>query len=260
MRLDFEKYQGTGNDFIMLDNRNGLFNVSDLPITYLCDRRFGIGADGVIVIENHQELDFHMIYFNPDRSQSFCGNGSRCAVAFAKSLGIIGDETNFLSTDGAHFAKIVDGLVELKMNDVQTFIEQDNTYVINTGSPHYISFVPAVDAVDIVPSAHAIRYNEQYKQDGINVNFIEKLDSGMKIRTYERGVEAETLSCGTGVTAAALANFLSEDQQGVSHTTTVTSKGGTLSVRFSHNATGFHDIYLVGPAKKTFEGHIEVTQ
>lgn len=259
MTLTFEKYQGTGNDFIMLDNREKHFNVMDLPISALCDRKFGIGADGVIVIENHATLDFHMIYFNPDGSQSFCGNGSRCAVAYAHKLGIIKEETQFLSTDGAHYAKIQNGLVELKMHDVHQFSMDNNSVIINTGSPHHINFVDNVDAVDLLLQAREIRYNDTYHEHGINVNYIESIKHGIKIRTYERGVEGETLSCGTGVTAAAIANFIHDGRTDTSHEIKVVSRGGTLSVRFIYETDStFREIYLIGPAEQTFKGSIEI--
>lgn len=260
MIIPFEKYQGTGNDFIMIDNRTHRFDVNDLPIPSMCHRKFGIGADGVIVIENHPSLDFHMIYFNPDGSQSFCGNGSRCAVAYANSLGIINDETTFLSTDGDHMAHIQNGLVELKMHDVATVERKGNDFIINTGSPHYIQFVDNVENVDIVPTARAIRYNDVYKSEGINVNFVQVLEDGIRIRTYERGVEDETLSCGTGVTAAALAACIRQNKTNQSNKTKVLSQGGELSVSFTHTESGFSNIFLVGPAKKTFEGQINLSQ
>ena len=260
MKLQFEKYQGTGNDFVMIDNREKRFNAMELPVSALCDRKFGIGADGVIVIEHHDSLDFNMIYFNPDGSQSFCGNGSRCAVAFAHSLGMIGDETNFLSTDGAHFAQMRNGLIELKMHDVTQVERVQSDFVINTGSPHYLRFVSDVNDIDIIPNAKEIRYNERFAKEGINVNFIEqKSDGGIRIRTYERGVEDETLSCGTGVTAAVLGDFLNHGAKASSSTNTIVdSRGGTLSVRFTYSDNHFTNIFLVGPARKTYTGEIEI--
>ncbi len=258
MVIQFEKYQGTGNDFIMIDNREKNFNANELAISELCDRKFGIGADGVIVIENHESLDFNMIYFNPDGSQSFCGNGSRCAVAFAKTLGMIGDETNFLSTDGAHYAKMNHGLVELKMHDVTQVEKNVPHYIINTGSPHYMLFVQDVDAIDILPEAKSIRYSDRFKDEGINVNFVEPNGDGIRIRTYERGVENETLSCGTGVTAAVLADALRKEAPEGVYQTNVESQGGQLSVKFTFSNEGFSEIFLIGPAEKTFSGNIVI--
>lgn len=231
----------------------------DLPVAQICDRRFGIGADGLIVIENHNEWDFHMIYFNSDGSQSFCGNGSRCAVAFAKSLGIIKHKTNFLSTDGSHYAEIdQNGIVKLKMHDVDTLEEVNGGFVIDTGSPHYIIFVDDVHEVDITPEAHKVRYSDRFKQEGINVNFIHPTESALEVRTYERGVEDETLSCGTGVTASALANYIHSRSTSHHTITPIKSMGGQLSIEFTKSDSGFTDIYLIGPAEKTFEGEINI--
>jgi len=258
VEIRFEKYQGTGNDFIMIDNRHGKIDAYNLPITAMCDRKFGIGADGVIVIELHETVDFNMIYFNPDGSQSFCGNGSRCAVAFAKSLDLISSETTFLSTDGLHEASISNSIVALKMHDVSDVVTHGDAFELNTGSPHYIEFVDDVSTIEIVEQAQKIRYNDTYKDAGINVNFVEQEQSALKIRTYERGVENETLSCGTGVTAAVLANAFKEKKVGTKMSTQVHVEGGELKVEFTSTDNGFEDIYLIGPAKKTFEGTIEI--
>jgi diaminopimelate epimerase len=254
VNLHFEKYQGTGNDFIMIDNRRQLIDAYSLPIPALCDRKFGIGADGVIVIENHETVDFNMMYFNPDGSQSFCGNGSRCAVAFAHSLEIINNQTTFLSTDGIHEASFEGGEIALKMHDVADVITHKTAFELNTGSPHFITFVDDVSTVDIITEAHKIRYSDLYKAQGINVNFVERQAGALKMRTYERGVEDETLSCGTGVTAAALAEAFSSQKIGKNQTIEILVEGGELSVKFSFDGTVFSNIYLIGPAKKTFTG------
>lgn len=204
--ISFFKYQGTGNDFVMIDNRENVFPKDDLSlITKLCDRRFGIGADGVILIENTESSDFEMVYFNPDGSQSLCGNGSRCAVMFANQLGIIEDKTKFMAIDGEHEAHIKEGRVHLLMHDVNEVEQIGEDFLIDTGSPHYIKYVTDLDQKDMIAEGRAIRYSDRFKAAGVNVNLIEKQDDGLKIRTYERGVEGETLSCGTGCTAAALA-------------------------------------------------------
>ena len=243
----------------MIDNRSGNFKTFDLPIPELCDRRFGIGADGVIVIENHPELDFNMIYFNSDGSQSFCGNGSRCAVAFAQSLGMIDNETHFLSTDGPHYAKIEQGIVHLKMHDVHTVVQEEDHYITNTGSPHYIIPNTNLDTLDIIPIARSIRYNETYSKEGINVNFTNHQNNYLYIRTYERGVEDETLSCGTGVTAAVIADFIERVAEPIEdYGKDVKSMGGDLHVSFDYNGEVFSNIYLSGPAKKSYEGMIQV--
>ena len=258
MQIHFEKYQGTGNDFVMVDNRTKHLDAYSLPISAICDRKFGVGADGVILIEPHDTLDFNMIYFNPDGSQSFCGNGSRCAVAFAKSLGLINQNTTFLSTDGQHEASISEGLVALKMHDVNEVKNLGDAYELNTGSPHFIRFVKNVTQIDLIPEAQKVRYNSTYKSGGINVNFVEQLPNALKMRTYERGVEDETLSCGTGVTAAVLAHAHHNQVSGKNVNIEVHVEGGVLHVQFTRDGNKFTDIYLIGPAKKTFEGRIDI--
>ncbi|KYG72514.1 diaminopimelate epimerase [Roseivirga echinicomitans] len=240
----------------MIDNRDGEFNKSDLSlIAMLCDRRFGIGADGVILIENHAELDFEMIYYNPDGSQSLCGNGSRCAVMFARSLGIIQDDTEFLAIDGPHEAFIADGDVHLLMNDVAEHELIGDDFLINTGSPHYIKYIPNAHDIDVVQNGRAIRYSDRFKEEGVNVNFIEECpNNSLVIRTYERGVENETLSCGTGCTAAALSFAL----KGAESPIRLNAVGGELQVSFNQEDNIFKDIYLIGPAEKVFEGVIEL--
>ena len=204
--ISFFKYQGTGNDFVMIDNRKNTFPKGEVGlIAKLCDRRFGIGADGVILIENDKDSDFEMIYYNPDGSQSLCGNGSRCAVMFANHLGIIEEKTKFLAVDGVHEAYIQDGRVYLSMHDVGSFEQIGEDYLIDTGSPHYIKYVKDLDQKDMIKEGQAIRYSDRFKEEGINVNLIQENEQGLSIRTYERGVEGETHSCGTGCTAAALA-------------------------------------------------------
>jgi len=258
MKIEFYKYQGTGNDFVMIDNRNNIFDKNNLKaVQQLCDRRFGIGADGLILIENIENLDFNMIYFNADGTQSFCGNGSRCAVAFAKYLGIIEKQAMFLSTDGEHEAWVNDeGEVSLKMHDVESIEKGEDYYFIDTGSPHYIVNVNDVKAVDIKSEGAAIRYNDRFKADGTNVNFVKYRDNELDIRTYERGVEGETLSCGTGVTAAALS--LVDNQHLSSGVIHVNAVGGKLKVGFKRNGNVFSDIWLIGPATFVFKGEIEL--
>lgn len=258
MNIKFYKYQGTGNDFVMIDNRSNLFDKSNLEfVQKLCDRRFGIGADGLILIENIEDLDFNMIYFNADGTQSFCGNGSRCAVAFAKYLGIIDKQAMFLSTDGEHEAWINEnGEVSLKMHDVLNIEKGENYYFINTGSPHYIVQVEDVNEVDVKTAGAAIRYNDRFKAEGTNVNFVKYGDNSLNIRTYERGVEAETLSCGTGVTAAALS--LADHQNLNEGVINVSAVGGNLKVGFKRTGKEFKDIWLIGPATFVFKGTIRL--
>ncbi|MEM7551695.1 MAG: diaminopimelate epimerase [Bacteroidota bacterium] len=256
MMLSFYKYQGTGNDFILLDNRDLSFPKEDLKfISKLCDRRFGIGSDGLILIENHPELDFEMVFFNPDGSQSMCGNGSRCAVMFAKRLEIIKDETTFLSTDGVHTATINGNEVRLSMSDVSTVEQHDLGLFLNTGSPHLIIETEQLQSCDIPLKGSEIRYNDQYQKEGVNINFIENNTDHVSVRTYERGVENETLSCGTGVTAVALAS----SSKGYESPVNVETKGGRLQVEFTKaSESRFEDIFLTGPAEFVFEGKIDV--
>ena len=252
--INFHKYQGTGNDFVMIDNREEGFDKSDLKlIASLCDRRFGIGADGVILIENCERADFEMVYFNPDGSQSLCGNGSRCAVMFANHLGLIQNETTFLAIDGVHKAYIEEEEVRLLMHDVSTYEMIDQDFLIDTGSPHYTKYVDSTDSIDSIVEGRKIRYSDRFSAAGVNVNFLELTGEGeLKIRTYERGVEDETLSCGTGCTAAALSLGLKTGVEQVK----LNAIGGALKVSFKKDGELFKDIYLIGPAERVFAGEI----
>lgn len=256
--LQFYKYQGTGNDFVMIDNRNNVFprEKDKEKVEWLCHRKFGIGADGLMLIQNHPEYDFELVYFNSDGSQSLCGNGSRCAVHFANHLNIIGTKTRFLAYDGPHDAEIKEGLIHLKMHDVKevNLIKED--FFINTGSPHYVKFVDKVNFLNVFEEGRKIRESEPFKKEGTNVNFVEvKNESEIFVRTYERGVEDETLSCGTGVTACALASSYKNLKSPVK----VKALGGNLQVSFQQNEDStFTDIYLIGPAEIVFKGEIEI--
>jgi diaminopimelate epimerase len=257
-KLHFYKYQGTGNDFVMIDNRQNQFDKSDLSaVRHLCHRKYGIGADGLILIENHPKADFEMIYFNADGSQSLCGNGSRCAVHFARFLKIIGDNTEFMAIDGLHEAHILNNLIYLRMHNVYTIERFEEDLFIHTGSPHYIRFVEHLAAMDVVEEGRKIRYSELYKTEGTNVNFVEPTDDNrLYVRTYERGVEDETLSCGTGVTAVALAS----SYRGYKSPVKLITPGGNLQVAFkSPQEDQFTDIYLAGPAERVFEGSIKLS-
>lgn len=257
MEIEFFKYQGTGNDFVMIDNRNGLFPKADKDcIKQLCDRRFGIGGDGLILLENDDTVDFKMIYFNSDGAEStMCGNGGRCLVAFAKYLGVIDDKATFVAVDGLHEATIDDeGKVMLKMKDVEEVLERESHLFLDTGSPHHVQMVKGIDALNVQQEGSKIRYG-LYGQSGSNVNFVEALDKdSFKVRTYERGVEQETLSCGTGVTAVAIAMH----KKGLANTSPVLldTPGGILRVDFEPNAKGYENIYLTGPAKQVFNGTV----
>ena len=261
MELNFYKYQGTGNDFVMVDNRQQVLSKNDTTlIKSLCDRKFGIGADGLILLENSDSLtdDFRMVYFNADgRESSMCGNGGRCIVAFAAYLEIITAKTTFSAIDGFHEAVIESDLVGLKMSDVSEIKKKENFTFLNTGSPHHVIFAERVKEMDIVKKGAAIRYSEEYSgKGGTNVNFAEVIaENTIKVRTYERGVEGETLSCGTGVTAVALAAY----QRGLTKEKTVhlETPGGHLSVSFEPSAEGYREIWLTGPAKMVFKGKIQ---
>ncbi len=255
--LKFYKYQGAGNDFILLDNRTGLFesNNEDL-VRRLCDRRFGIGADGLMLLQNIEGYDFEMIYYNADgRSSTMCGNGGRCIVAFARDLGIITDTTDFLAVDGPHYAEIESNLVNLGMIDVAKIQRDEQAYVLDTGSPHYVAKVKSLESYDVFHNGYAIRNNETYAREGINVNFVEKENQGYFVRTFERGVEDETLACGTGATAAAMAMAIDEQLEGQIHIP-IRVLGGQLYISFHKEKESFTNVFLKGPAEKVFQGEI----
>ena len=259
MTLHFYKYQGTGNDFVMLDNRTGTFPKEDTTlVNKLCDRRFGIGADGLILLEKSDTVDFTMVYYNADGNESsMCGNGGRCLVAFAKQLKVIKRKATFTAIDGLHHATIKDGVVSLQMIDVTRIESYKSHTFLNTGSPHHIEFVANVDAIDIQKSGKEIRYGAPYYDEGTNVNFVEVIDSStLKVRTYERGVEDETLSCGTGVTAAAIAAYF--EGKTTLPNTRILAQGGDLSVSFDEKNKGFYTVVLTGPATFVFEGTFKI--
>jgi diaminopimelate epimerase len=258
MQLTFYKYQGTGNDFVMIDNRQLIFDKNDTKrIAFLCDRRFGIGADGLILLEQHKTSDFKMVYFNADgHESSMCGNGGRCITAFANYLGIIKDSATFEAIDGLHEATIdADAIVSLKMQDVLT-LENHNTHVfLNTGSPHHVQLETQLETLDIKSKGSKIRYGSPYFEAGSNVNFVSKnATDNFSVRTYERGVEDETLSCGTGVTAVALAmHYIGETEKNL---ITLQTQGGLLNVSFEKASEGYKNIWLIGPAIQVYKGEI----
>jgi diaminopimelate epimerase len=257
--MHFYKYQGAGNDFILIDNRlNAINHHNPAFISKICDRRFGIGGDGMMFLQNKTGFDFEMVYYNADgQPSSMCGNGGRCIVAFAKFLGIIKNETNFQAVDGAHYAKISDSgdWVSLQMMDVDTITNDGEAYVLNTGSPHYVKEVTGLAEKDVYQEGFQIRNNQTYKKDGININFVEPMPQGYFVRTYERGVEDETFACGTGVTAVALAMAKHNNQTGHIDTP-VKVLGGNLNIKFDYDGVKFTNIFLEGPAVKVFEGDI----
>lgn len=257
MKLRFFKFQGTGNDFIMIDGRSETVNFSADEISSLCDRRFGIGADGIIILKNHYECDFEMDYYNADGTQSFCGNGSRCAQAFAKQLGIITDQSYFLAIDGFHHGKSEGELFATKMGDVDKVEEIGNDYFVHTGSPHYIRYVEDVEVFNVYEEGKHIRNSETYKNEGTNVNFVTEGENKLQVRTYERGVEGETYSCGTGVTAVAISYLVKSNAYKTS--VPILTKGGRLRIDLERKGeTTFENIWLVGPAKEVFEGEFNV--
>lgn len=262
MELNFEKYQGAGNDFIMIDQRDKKYiQVTDTQlINTLCDRRFGIGADGLILLERDTKSDFKMVYFNADgRESSMCGNGGRCIVSFAHALGMVKNATYFDAIDGIHRAEVTsDGLVSLQMIDVSHIeVKDGNQYILNTGSPHYVVLIEDVPN-DINEAGRKIRYSAPYKQEGINVNFVKVEGYDLHVATYERGVEGETLSCGTGVTGSALAFAVNNNLWGT-HTINIQTKGGKLSVKFDRISDHiFQNIWLIGPATYVYKGTITI--
>ena len=253
-RIQFYKYQGTGNDFIIINDLDGHLSTED--IINLCDRKYGIGADGIIFMSKTKDVDFKMMYFNADGSESFCGNGSRCAVKHAQYLGWISGQCIFTSNDGYHAAEIDEETVKLKMHDVDFIVVEDMGYILNTGSPHYIAYTEGINELDLIKAAHEIRYSERFKDVGINVNYLEPKNGILHIRTYERGVEDETLSCGTGVTAAAIAHYLEQDSTQKNYKQKLQTKGGSLHVSFEKKKDRFQNIVLSGPANLVFHGSI----
>ena len=261
MKFHFYKYQATGNDFVLIDNRSGEFSFSVEQIKKICDRKFGIGADGLMLIEKHPALDFNLQYYNSDGTQSLCGNGSRAAMHFASFLGVVNGKASFNAYDGKHDAELLPAeIVRLKMNDTKDVAQLDKDFKINTGSPHLIQFVKNIQQYPVFEEGRKIRYSDTYKEKGINVNFVELLPNNtIFVRTYERGVENETLSCGTGVTAAALAASFKGYQSPVS----IKTLGGDLSIEFktgqsAGTESSFQDIFLIGPAKMVFQGDLEL--
>jgi len=259
MKLQFSKYHGTGNDFILIDNRTAGITLTPKQIAALCHRRFGIGADGLMLLELEEGYDFKMVYFNSDGNpSSMCGNGGRCITRFAYDLGIHRQEFLFIAIDGPHKAWIDNkNMIRLKMNNVDE-VENHSTYeLLNTGSPHFIKFVSDLEGYPVYKEGNAIRNSEKFKKEGVNVNFVEVIDDHqIFVRTYERGVEDETYSCGTGVTAAAIVN--AHNERGFNHIG-IKTLGGELFVEYNKiDDNHFEDIWLCGPAIQVFEGNVTV--
>ncbi len=256
-KIEFHKYQGTGNDFVVIDDRKETFDLNNISlIQKICDRKFGVGSDGLILIRKHSTLDFTMIFYNPDGSKSFCGNGSRCAVQFVNDQQMFSkSEYSFEAIDGNHIGRIENGEVSISINDLKECRKIGEDYFLNTGSPHYIKFVKEIELADVMEEGSAIRYSDAFMPGGTNVNFVEKLDQSIKVRTYERGVENETLSCGSGVTAAALSAALKDH---LNSPIKVETPGGILNVSFKKLGEIFSDIYLSGTVKFVFKGEFHV--
>jgi diaminopimelate epimerase len=261
MVVHFFKYHGTGNDFVIIDNRKNEYSgISEHQVKKLCHRRFGIGADGLMLLNSKPGYDFEMKYYNSDGVEgSLCGNGSRCIVKFAYESGIHRELYRFITSDGVHEAEIdTDGTVSLKMKDVNTVKKFHNDFLVNTGSPHYIKFVSGVMDMDVYKKGYEIRHSKEFEADGINVNFVEQLEEPDKIivRTFERGVEDETFSCGTGVTASALLSYHNENGF---NDVEVRTRGGILTVEFDKvDDNKYENIWLCGPAVKVFEGAVTI--
>jgi diaminopimelate epimerase len=258
MNIVFNKYQGAGNDFIIIDNRKGIFDPSACEIiNKMCDRRFGIGADGLILVSNYKGADFEMKYYNSDgRIASMCGNGGRCTAHFSHKWKIAGAKQQFMAFDGIHQAEVDNDTVHLQMGNVSDYKLIDGNYFINTGSPHYVVFTRDADSLKVYEEGKKLRWSPKFAPEGTNVNFVQIVDKGLYVRTFERGVEDETLACGTGVTASAIASVLAGhfDTNSVS----VKTRGGNLRVDFEITDSKVSNIWLTGPATSVFEGTYEI--
>lgn len=263
MKIKFYKYQATGNDFIIIDAREENLVLEKKDIQFLCDRHFGIGSDGLIIFGNSDKADFSMQFFNPDGSGGMmCGNGGRSIVKFASDKGVISDSCSFIAPDGLHFAEIKEEIVKLKMVVPTLFQAHKDGYYINTGTSHFVSFVNSVENINLLEKGRALRYDDRFSlYKGCNVNFVEETSlNNIKIRTYERGVEDETLACGTGICAAALTYSVEKQLSKGKHTINISAKGGELQVEFEkNNDNTFSAPYLIGEAKKVFVGEIDIS-
>jgi diaminopimelate epimerase len=263
MKIKFYKYQATGNDFIIIDAREENLVLEKKDIQFLCDRHFGIGSDGLIIFGNSDKADFSMQFFNPDGSGGMmCGNGGRSIVKFAADKGIIKERCCFIAPDGLHFATIKDNIVSLKMVNPTLFQAHQDGYYINTGTSHFVVFENSLNEIDIIKKGRALRYDERFSSyNGCNVNFVEEISANnLKIQTYERGVEDETLACGTGICASALTYSVKKGLENSNHTINISAQGGNLQVKFDKKENNtFNNVHLIGQAKKVFEGEIEIS-
>ena len=256
MTVEFYKYHGTGNDFVLIDNRSLFFDKNNTElISKICSRHFGVGADGLILLENDNLYDFKMIYFNSDGKQtSMCGNGGRCIISFAKKLNIDDDKANFMAIDWIHAVINNNNLIKIKMNTVSEIQNINTGFLLDTGSPHFVKFCDSIDNINVFEFGRELRNNKEISEDGVNINFTEVIDnSSIKVRTYERGVENETLSCGTGVIASALSAY----KKGLVDTNRIkiNTLGGELFVSFEFNNI-YKNIWLEGPAIEVYKGQI----
>ncbi len=260
--INFYKYHGAGNDFLLIDGRKDIPNISSEKLKMMCDRNFGIGADGIMYLLSSPNYDFEMKYFNSDGLEgSMCGNGGRCIVSFAFDKGIKKNKFRFIAPDGEHFAEILKNngntkLIKLKMQDVETIETIDNHMVLDTGSPHHLTFCRSIKSKNVFEAGKAIRNSEKFKENGINANFIEQNGNKLFVRTYERGVENETLACGTGVTASAIGAYIRGTEKYKNYQ--IKTLGGELKVSFQENNNTFKEIFLEGPAEFVFEGSINL--
>jgi diaminopimelate epimerase len=257
MTTAFSKYHGTGNDFIILDGRNQKFDLKNAAfIKQMCHRRYGIGADGVMVLQSDKNYDFKMVYFNSDGFEgTMCGNGGRCICSFALSLGIINNKTTFIASDGIHEAILEKEIIHLKMNNVSKITPFDDGLLIDTGSPHFIQITNNPHDVDTEKMGKEIRHQQRFAPKGANINFVSVSENTIQIATFERGVESETLSCGTGSVASAIA-FTYNKPNG-NYTYNIHAKGGKLSVSLEKEGMLYHNIWLSGPTVKVFDGIID---
>jgi len=263
MKINFQKFHGTGNDFILFDFRKDISPFNENHIAELCHRRFGIGADGIMFLLPSDDLSFEMKYFNADGKEgSMCGNGGRCIAAFAHDLGFTAQTSEFRAIDGNHMA-VVKPIskntydVEIGLNDINDINQfKDGFFTLNTGSPHYVEFVENLEAIDVFKLGKQIRWDQRFQPDGINVNFVQRLNDRLLIKTFERGVENITLSCGTGVTASAIASTYNENDG--EYIWPISTDGGDLMVMFNKSNSSFRNIKLKGAATKVFEGVINI--
>lgn len=264
MKIKFYKYQATGNDFIIIDAREENLVLEKKDIQFLCDRHFGIGSDGLIIFGNSDKADFSMQFFNPDGSGGMmCGNGGRSIVKFASDKGVISDSCSFIAPDGLHFATINNDIISLKMTNPTLLQRFEDGYYINTGTSHFVVFEEDLNKINIIEKGRSIRYDERFSHyNGCNVNFVEEISlNNIRIRTYERGVEDETLACGTGICAAALTYSIEKGLKNGKHTINISAKGGDLQVEFEKKSdNSLSEVYLIGTANNVFEGEIEISK